>query len=283
MGTTIRHLQQWKAAGEKFVMLTAYDYSLARWVAKAGIPVVLVGDSLGNVMLGYPTTLPVTMDDMVRATAAVVRGAPDCLVVADMPFLSYQVSAEEAVRNAGRLLKEGGAQAVKLEGGRDMAPVIAALARADIAVMGHIGLTPQAVHQLGGFRTQAADEAGRRRLLADARAVAAAGAFAVVIEKVPESAAQAVTRTLPIPTISCGAGPHCDGQVLVTHDLLGLFGDFTPPFVKRYAQLGEAAVGAMAAFAADVKAGKFPEKKGKNVPRSTFHVPRSKPKTASRT
>jgi len=220
-----------------------------------------VGDSLGNVILGHKTTLPVTMDDIVRATAAVVRGAEGCLVVADMPFLSYQMSKEEAVRNAGRLIQEGGAHAVKLEGGQDMADVIAALVRADIAVMGHIGLTPQAIHQFGGHRTQAADEAGVRRLVADAKAVAAAGAFAMVIEKVPPAAAAVVTRTVKIPTISCGAGPYCDGQVLVTHDVLGMFSDFTPPFVKRYAQLGEAAVQALSAFAADVRAQKFPEAK----------------------
>jgi 3-methyl-2-oxobutanoate hydroxymethyltransferase len=212
-------------------------------------------------MLGYRNTLPVTMDDMVRAAAAVVRGAPECLVVADMPFLSYQVSAEDAIRNAGRLIKETGAHAVKLEGGRDMAPVIAALTHADIAVMGHIGLTPQALHQFGGHRTQAVNEAGRRQLLADARAVTAAGAFAMVIEKVPDDAARAVTRAVPIPTISCGAGPYCDGQVLVTYDLLGLYGDFTPPFVKQYAHLGDAAVVAMTAYAADVKAGKEPAAK----------------------
>lgn len=262
MRITVRHLRQWKAAGEKFAVLTAYDYSLARWVAQAGIPVILVGDSLGQVMLGYSSTLPVTMEDMVRHTAAVVRGAGDCLVVADMPFLSYQVCVEEAVRNAGRLVKEGGAHAVKVEGGRDRVPVISALVRADIAVMGHIGLTPQAIHQLGGYRTQAADDAGRRALVADARAVADAGAFAVVIEKVPDAAGAAVTRAVKIPTIGIGAGPHCDGQVLVTHDLLGLFGDYTPPFVKRYAQLGDAAVAAVTAFAADVRAGKFPEKSG---------------------
>jgi 3-methyl-2-oxobutanoate hydroxymethyltransferase len=185
-----------------------------------------------------------------------------------MPFLSYQVSPEEAVRNAGRLIKEGGAHAVKLEGGTDMADTLRAIVRADIAVMGHIGLTPQAVHQLGGFRTQARDEAGRKLLLADAKAVEAAGAFAVVLEKVPDEAAGMVTRRLSIPTISCGAGPRCDGQVLVTYDLLGLFTDFTPSFAKRYAELGKAAVEAMSAFAEDVKKGVFPapapEKKSVN-------------------
>jgi 3-methyl-2-oxobutanoate hydroxymethyltransferase len=254
---TVRDLQRWKAAGERFTVLTAYDYSFARLLAKAGVPVLLVGDSLGNVVLGHRSTLPVTMDDMVRSTAAAARGAGECLVVADLPFLSYQVSTEEAVRNAGRLM-QAGAHAVKLEGGRDMADVIAAIVRADIPVMAHIGLTPQAVHQLGGHRTQAVDAAGRRQLLADARAVQAAGAFAVVIEKVPPAAAAAVTRALRIPTIGCGSGPHCDAQVLVTYDLLGWFGDFTPSFVKRYAELGDAAVAAMSRFTADVRAGRFP-------------------------
>lgn len=258
MAVTIRHLAQWKQAGEKFTMLTAYDYSLARLVAQAGIPVILVGDSLGQVILGHRTTLPVTVDDIIHHSAAVVRGAPEALVVADMPFGSYQVSQEEAVRNAVRLIRESGAQAVKLEGGEDMAPVIAAISRADIAVMAHIGLTPQAVHRLGGYRTQAVDPAGLQQLLADAQAVAQAGAFAMVIEKVPDAAAADVTRSVGIPTISCGSGPDCDGQVLVTYDLLGLFGDFTPPFAKRYADLGKAAVQAMTRFAADVRGRRFP-------------------------
>lgn len=256
MPVTIRHLAQWKAAGEKFVMLTAYDYSMARLVAKANVPVILVGDSLGQVILGYRTTLPVTVGDIIHHTAAVVRGAPDCLVVADLPFGSYQISMEDALRNACRCIQEGNAQAVKLEGGKDMAPVIAALTRAGIAVMAHIGLQPQSVHRVG-YRTQATDPAGRRKLLEDAKAVEKAGAFAVVIEKVPADAAAAVTRALAIPTIGCGSAA-CDGQVLVTYDLLGLFGDFTPCFAKRYANLGEAAVQAMGAFMAEVRSCKFP-------------------------
>jgi 3-methyl-2-oxobutanoate hydroxymethyltransferase len=257
---TIRQLAQWKESGEKFTMLTAYDYTMAALVAKAGIPVALVGDSLGQVVLGYSSTLPVTMEDMIHHTRAVVRGAAGCLVVTDMPFMSYQVSVEDAVRNAGRLMKEGGAHAVKLEGGADMVPVIQAIVRADIPVMAHIGLCPQAVHQCG-YRTQAVDAAGRKQLLADARAVEKAGAFAVVIEKTEHAAAREVTRVLKIPTIGCGSGPYCDGQVLVTYDVLGLFQDFTPCFVKRYAQLGDAAMTALTAFAADVRAGKFPEAK----------------------
>jgi 3-methyl-2-oxobutanoate hydroxymethyltransferase len=261
MITTIRHLAQWKEKEERFTVLTAYDYSMAKLVAQAGVSVVLVGDSLGQVMLGHASTLPVTMEDMVHHTKAVSRGAPDCLIVADMPFLSYQVSTEEAVRNAGRLIKEGGAHAVKLEGGQDMAEVVAALVRADIAVMGHVGLTPQAVHQLGGYRTQAKDKAGQEALLLDAQALEKAGAFAVVLEKVPDEAAKLVTNAVNIPTIGCGAGPYCDGQVLVTHDILGLFGDYTPCFVKQYAQLGKAAVEAMSAFRKEVQSGVFPEPK----------------------
>jgi 3-methyl-2-oxobutanoate hydroxymethyltransferase len=261
MGITIRHLSDWKKKGERFSMLTAYDYSLARLVAKAGIPAILVGDSLGQVVLGYKSTLPVTIDEMVHHTAAVVRGAPECLVVADMPFLSYQVSSAEAVRNAGRLIKKGGAQAVKIEGGEDMAEVVAALVRADIAVMGHVGLTPQAVHQLGGYRTQAVDAAGQQKLLADAQAIEKAGAFAIVLEKIPAEAAAKVTQALSIPTIGIGAGPACDGQVLVSYDLLGLFEDYKPSFVKRYAELGRTAVEAMAAFNDEVRAGAFPSDK----------------------
>ncbi len=261
MPITVCHLRKWKTEGQRFAVLTAYDYSMARLVSQAEIPVILVGDSLGQVMLGYSTTLPVTMEDMIHHTAAVVRGAAGCLVVADLPFLSYQVTAEEAVRNAGRLIKESGAQAVKLEGGEDMAGVVAALVRADIAVMGHVGLTPQAVYQLGGYRVQAVDSAGRRKLLADARALEKAGAFSVVIENVPDQAAAAVTKALSIPTIGIGAGPACDGQVLVTHDLLGLFGDYTPPFVKRYAELGQAAIAAMSDFANDVREVRFPVSK----------------------
>ena len=261
MGITIRNLAQWKAQGKKFAMVTAYDYTLAKLVAQAGVPVILVGDSLGQVMLGYNTTLPVTMEDMLHHTAAVVRGAAPCLVVADMPFLSYQISVEEAVRNAGRLIKESGAQAVKLEGGKDLAPVVSALTRAGIAVMGHIGLRPQSIHQLGGYQTQAADPAGVRQLRADGRALEAAGAFALVIEKVPTQAAGAVRRELGIPVIGCGSGPDCDAQVLVTYDLLGLFTDFTPPFVKRYAALGEEAVKALRAFSTEVEQGSFPPPK----------------------
>lgn len=270
MSITVRDLTKWKKNKEPFTMLTAYDYSMAKLVARAGIPVILVGDSLGQVMLGYSSTLPVTMEQMIHHTAAVVKGAPECLIVADMPFMSYQVSIEEAVYNAGRLIKEGGAHAVKLEGGQDMADVVAALVRADVAVMGHVGLTPQAVHQLGGYQTQAIDTAGEKELLADAKAVEAAGAFSVLMEKVPEAAATKVTKALKVPTIACGAGRGCDGQVLVTYDLLGLFSDYVPPFVKQYADLGQTAVKAMKAFNQDVQKGLFPEieKKPKKIIKS---------------
>jgi 3-methyl-2-oxobutanoate hydroxymethyltransferase len=270
---TPQQLAHWKATGQKFAVLTAGDYTMAKLIAAAGVPVILVGDSLGQVMLGYPSTQPVTMEEMIHHTRAVVRGAGAALVVADLPFMSYQVSVEEAVRNAGRLVKEGGAHAVKLEGGADFSEVIRAIVRAGIPVMGHIGLRPQSVLQQGGYRTQGADAAGRKQLLADGRAVEKAGAFAVVLEKTEAATAGALTRALPIPVIGIGAGPHCDGQVLVTYDVLGLFPDFTPPFVKQYARLGDVAKVALVAFDADVRLGKFPEKspavsaKGKETPR----------------
>lgn len=256
---TLRQLAHWKATGQKFAVLTAYDYTFAKLVAAAGVPVILVGDSLGQVMLGYPSTQPVTLEEMIHHTRAVMRGAGTTLVVADMPFMSYQVSVEDALRNAGRLVKEGGAQAVKLEGGADFAEVIRAIVRAGIPVMAHIGLRPQSVHQYG-YRTQATDAAGRRQLLLDAKAVEKAGAFAVVVEKAEASATGAVTRALHIPVIGCGSGPDCDAQVLVTYDVLGLFPDFTPSFVKQYARLGDAARIALSAFDADVRTGKFPAK-----------------------
>jgi 3-methyl-2-oxobutanoate hydroxymethyltransferase len=255
---TLQNLAHWKATGQKFAMLTAGDYTLAKLIAAAGVPVILVGDSLGQVMLGYPSTQPVTLEEMIHHTRAVVRGAGAALVVADMPFMSYQVSVEDAVRSAGRLVKEGGAQAVKLEGGADFSDVIRGIVRAGIPVMGHIGLRPQSVVQQGGYRTQGTDAAGRRQLLADGRAVEKAGAFALVIEKTDGAAAGAVTRALRIPVIGCGSGPACDAQVLVTYDVLGLFPDFTPPFVKQYARLGDAAKIAMTAFDLDVRLGKFP-------------------------
>jgi 3-methyl-2-oxobutanoate hydroxymethyltransferase len=254
---TVPALARRKPRGERIAMLTAYDWSFARIFDAAGIDVLLVGDSLGNVIQGQETTLPVTLDEVVYHTRAVARGARRALVVGDMPFGSYQVSPEEAVRSAVRLVKEGGAQAVKLEGGVAVREVIARIAAAEIPVMGHVGLTPQAVHRMGGHRVQGRGEARRARVLADARAVQEAGAFAVVLEGVPADLAAEITAELAIPTIGIGAGAGCDGQVLVLHDLLGL-SDWTPSFVKQYANLGALASQAARAFAEDVAQGKFP-------------------------
>jgi 3-methyl-2-oxobutanoate hydroxymethyltransferase len=255
--TTVRSLARKKRRGERISMLTAYDFCFARIFDAAGIDVLLVGDSLGNVVQGGDTTLPVTLDETIYHTRMVARGARRALVVGDMPFGSYQVSAEEAVRNAVRLVKEGGAQAVKLEGGRDVREAIARIVAAGIPVMGHVGLTPQSVHAMGGFRVQGRGEAGRKRVLADARAVQEAGAFAVVLEGMPASLAAEISATLKIPTIGIGAGVDCDGQVLVMHDMLGL-SDWTPSFVKQYADLGASAAKAARAFAEEVADAKFP-------------------------
>jgi 3-methyl-2-oxobutanoate hydroxymethyltransferase len=251
-------LEAKKRRGEKIAMLTAYDFTMARLLDRAGVDLLLVGDSLGMVLLGYETTLPVTLDAMVHHTRAVSRGTERALVVADMPFMTYQVSAEEALRNAGRLIQEGGAAAVKLEGGGASVMVAARLVEAGIPVMGHLGLLPQHVHQLGGFRQQARLEADAEQLLADAQALEEAGAFAVVLESIPASVAAAVTADLQIPTIGIGAGPDCDGQVLVSYDMLGLSQDGVPPFVRRYADLGAQTTAAAKAYAEDVRAGRFP-------------------------
>jgi len=251
-------LEAKKRRGEKIAMLTAYDYTMARLLDRAGIDILLVGDSLGMVVLGYDTTLPVTMDAMVHHTRAVSRGVLRALVVADMPFLTYQVSVEEALRNTGRLIQEGGAAAVKIEGGGAAVEAAARIVEAGIPVMGHLGLLPQSVHQLGGFRQQARLEEDAERLLADAQALQEAGAFALVLESIPAGVAKAVTAGLHIPTIGIGAGPHCDGQVLVSYDMLGLSQDSVPPFVKRYADLGEQTVAAARAYADEVQMGRFP-------------------------
>ncbi len=253
-----------KRRGEKIVVLTAYDFPMAQILDRAAVDVLLVGDSLGNVVLGHETTLPVTMDAMVHHTAAVSRGARRALVVADMPFLAAQISVADAVRNAGRLISEGGAAAVKIEGGRPVADAIRRLVDIGIPVMGHLGLTPQSVHKLGGYRQQARDEAAAAKLLDQARAVEEAGAFSLVLESVPAEAARSVTETLAIPTIGIGAGPNCDGQVLVCYDILGLSQGPAPPFVKRYAELGATILAAAMEYAAEVRAGRYPasEKKG---------------------
>ena len=247
-----------KAKGEKLSMLTAYDYSTAKLEDESGINGILVGDSLGNVVLGYEDTVSVTMEDMIHHGAAVARGAKNALVVVDMPFMSYEVAVEEAVRNAGRLMKEGRAGVVKLEGGVRVAEQIRAIVKAGIPVMGHIGLTPQSINVFGGFKVQGKSEEAARALLADAKAVEEAGAFAVVIEAVPAALAQMITDAVSIPTIGIGAGAGCDGQILVYQDMLGMFSDFTPKFVKRYANVGEVMREAFANYAAEVASGAFP-------------------------
>ncbi len=255
---TILDIYKKKAEGRKITMLTAYDYPTAQIVDQAGIDMILVGDSLGNVVQGVANTLPVTMDEMIYHTKMVSRAAQSSMVIGDMPFLSYQTHKAEAIRNAGRFLKEAGAEAIKLEGGSPMAETIRAIVDAGIPVVAHIGLTPQYVHMLGGFKVQGKDEAAREKILADARAVQDAGAFCVVIEAVPVSLAADIQKVLHIPSIGIGAGPGCDGQVLVIHDLLGLFERFTPKFVKRYANLREQAVQAVKEYKQDVESGKFP-------------------------
>jgi 3-methyl-2-oxobutanoate hydroxymethyltransferase len=255
---TIPSLRRRKRRGEKITMLTAYDFGFAQIFDTARIDVLLVGDSLGNVVQGRETTLPVTVDEAVYHTRLVSRGARRALVIGDMPFGSYQVSPEEAVRNAVRFVKEGGAHGVKLEGGTAVLETIRRIVAAEIPVMGHVGLTPQAIHRMGGHRVQGRTEKSRARVLADARAVEEAGAFAVVLEGMPVELAREVTELLSIPSIGIGAGIHCDGQVLVMHDLLGL-SDWTPSFVKQYANLGALASRAARSFAEDVAGGKFPD------------------------
>src|SRR5262245_45731191 len=248
-----------KARGEPIVMLTAYDATMARLLDRAGIDLLLVGDSLGHVILGLDTTIPVTLDAMIHHTRAVARGASRALVVADMPFLTYQVSTDEALRNAARLFQEGGAAAVKLEGGRPVADAVRRLTAAGLPVMGHVGLTPQHVHRLGGMRQQAREEEAAHELIRDALALEDAGAFAVVVEAVPDAVAEAVTSRLKIPTIGIGAGPHCDGQVLVSYDMLGLFDTFVPKFVRQYAQVGGLIFDAARNYANDVREGVYPQ------------------------
>jgi 3-methyl-2-oxobutanoate hydroxymethyltransferase len=254
---TARSLQRRKGKAEAFSMLTAYDHTFSRIFDEAGIDVLLVGDSVGNTVQGEESTLPVTLDEMVYHCRMVARGARRALVIGDMPFGSYQVSPEEAVRNAIRLVKDGGVAAVKLEGGEHMQETISRIVRAEIPVMGHVGLTPQAIHRMGGYRVQGRGDSAREQVIADAVAVEAAGAFAVVLEGVPADLAQEITARLAIPTIGIGAGVDCDGQVLVLHDLLGLT-DWTPSFAKTYANLGALASQAARAYADDVAQRKFP-------------------------
>ncbi|MCZ7566864.1 MAG: 3-methyl-2-oxobutanoate hydroxymethyltransferase [Burkholderiales bacterium] len=256
MKPTVLELKRRK--GARLVMLTAYDYPTAWIAAQAGVDLLLVGDSLGMVVLGYDSTVPVTMDDMVHHTKAARRGAPEAFLVADLPFLSF-TSAEQAIANAGRLLKEAGADAVKLEGGTEVAPIAAALVRAGVPVLGHVGLTPQTASSLGGFKLQGKDEETARRALEGAVAMEAAGCWGVVLELVPAPLAALITARIAIPTIGIGAGAQTDGQVLVFHDLVGLFAGYTPSFVKRYAEAGELIRGAIERYAAEVRAGAYPD------------------------
>lgn len=246
-----------KQNGEKISMLTAYDYPSARWVEEVGVDSILVGDSVGMVVLGYDSTVPVTMDEMIHHTKAVRRGAPQTFIVGDMPFMSY-ATPETALLNAGRFMKEAGADAVKLEGGEHCAQIVEILVRAGIPVMGHIGLTPQTAGQLGGFKVQGRDIESAQQLLRDALALQRAGAFSLVLEAIPRQVGGQITAELDIPTIGIGAGAECDGQVLVYHDLLGLFDRFKPKFVKQYAQLGQQAIEGIRQFHKEVKNGEFP-------------------------
>ena len=256
--TTILDTQRMKREGKKITMLTAYAFQTARILDGCGIDVLLVGDSVGSVLAGYHNTLPVTVDEIVYHCRAVARGRSIALLVADMPFMSYQTSVEDAKRNAGRMLKEGGAEAVKIEGGANMAEVISSICAIDIPVMGHIGLTPQSIHRMGGYRLQGQEDRQQEKLMKDAEAVQDAGAFAVVLEVIDASLAQDITAALDIPTIGIGAGVHCDGQVLVINDLLGLSGQFRPKFVKRYADLEPVVSQAARDYILEVKEGRFP-------------------------
>ncbi len=259
MKNTVSTIREQKKNGDKITMLTAYDYSTAKLIDEAGINSILIGDSLGNVILGYEDTLSVTMEDMIHHTRAVSRGAKNALIVADMPFMSYQTSVYDAVVNAGRLIKEGRAQAVKLEGGATVCEQIRAIVDASIPVVAHLGLTPQSINAFGGFKVQGKTEEAARKLISDAKAIEEAGAFAVVLEGIPAKLAQIITDTLSIPTIGIGAGAGCDGQVLVYQDMLGMFSDFTPKFVKKYANVGEIMTQAFKEYIKEVKSGAFPK------------------------
>ena len=256
---TVSSFQEVKRAGDKLTMLTAYDYSTAKLLDDAGIDCLLVGDSLGMVMLGYEDTLRVTMDDMIHHCKAVARGTKRALIVGDMPFLSYHISVEDSVRNAGRLIQEGSAHAVKLEGGRDVIDKVRAIVKAQIPVMGHLGLTPQSVNMFGGFKVQGKSEEQARRIIEDALLLQEAGVFAIVLECVPELLAKLITERLQIPTIGIGAGKYCDGQVLVVQDMLGMYSDMKPKFVKQYAGLSHVIKDAVQMFAKEVQQGEFPE------------------------
>jgi 3-methyl-2-oxobutanoate hydroxymethyltransferase len=261
MRITVTQIKEMKAKGEKIVMLTAYDYATAKIVDEAGIPLILVGDSLGMVVLGYESTIPVTMEEMLHHTKAVVRGTKQAMVVGDMPFMTYHISLEDALRNAARFIQEGGAQAVKLEGGVTVAEKVRRIVDCGIPVMGHIGLTPQSIHQLGGFKMQGKTPETAARLLEDARALEQAGAFSIVLETIPSPLARLISQKIAIPTIGIGAGIDCDGQVQVINDILGSFTEFVPKHAKRYANLTDTIAKAVTQYRDEVKTGKFPTEK----------------------
>jgi 3-methyl-2-oxobutanoate hydroxymethyltransferase len=261
MRFTIGQIREMKEKGKIIPMLTAYDYATAKMIDEAGVPLILVGDSLGMVVLGYESTIPVTIEEMLHHTKAVVRGTKRALVVGDMPFMTYHTSIGEALRNAGRFIQEAGAQAVKLEGGEAMAEVVHRVVQCGIPVMGHIGLTPQSVHQLSGFRVQGKTPEAAVRLVNDARALADAGVFSIVLEAIPTELARLITRKVSVPTIGIGAGPYCDGQVQVISDILGLFTDFVPKHAKQYARLADLIRKAVAEYVSEVEGGSFPTEK----------------------
>lgn len=261
MKNTVLTFKQAKEENRKLSMLTAYDYSMAKIIDESGVNGILIGDSLGMVIKGEEDTLAVTMDEIIYHTKAVKRGAKNALIVSDMPFLSYHVSIEQAVLNAGRLIKEGGANAVKLEGGANVAAQIKAIVDAQIPVMGHIGLTPQSVNAFGGFKVQGKSEAAAKQLIDDAVLIEKAGAFSIVLEGIPEKVAELITNAVSIPTIGIGAGKYCDGQILVYQDMLGMFNDFVPKFVKQYANVGTVMRDAISSYVEEVQAGDFPEEK----------------------
>ena len=257
---TIQDFIKKKKDGEKITMLTAYDYPFAKIVDQAGIDAILVGDSLGMVVQGLDNTLPVTMDEMIYHTKMVTRAVTDAMVLGDMPFMSYQTSISEAVKNAGRFLKEAGAAGVKLEGGAEIVPQIRAMLKSDIPVMAHIGLTPQSIHRMGGYKVQGKSDEAAKRLLEEAHIVEDAGAFSLLLEAIPMKVAKQITKELSIPTIGIGAGPHCDGQILVLHDVIGLFERFVPKFTKQYVNLNKEASKAIQSYKKEVTKGKFPSK-----------------------
>ncbi len=257
---TTRTVVEMKAKQEKISMITAYDYTMARLVDMAGIEIVLVGDSASNVMAGHETTLPITLEQMIYHSQCVVRGVERALVVSDLPFMSYQVTAKEALISAGRMMKEAGSHAIKMEGGASIADTVKKIVDAGIPVMGHLGLTPQSIYKFGTYKVRATEDAEAKQLVRDARKLEEAGCFAIVLEKIPAKLAQQVTETLSIPTIGIGAGVHCDGQVLVMHDMLGLNKDFNPRFVRRYADMQETVIGAVKQYVSDIKTQSFPGK-----------------------